>query len=89
MEDDIKRDIGEKIKELLAIDPQEAVVDYIYTAAIKNNTSKEKITTDFSAMLNEVSAHPQTRQYVWPLFLVKLAKNCIDLHIQINSTFCV
>lgn len=47
MEKEIKDDLVVKIKELLGIEAQPDVVDYVYTCAVKNNSTKETILNDF------------------------------------------
>lgn len=53
MEQDIKVDIKDKVKELLEIDAQPDVVDYIYTSSVKNNSSKETLLVEFQSLFNE------------------------------------
>jgi len=47
MEHDIKEDIKVKTKELLEVDAQPDIVDYIYTSSVKSNTLKETLLVDF------------------------------------------
>jgi len=53
MEQDIKADIKVKVKELLEIEAQPDIVDFIYTCSVKNNTLKETLQVDFQSLFNE------------------------------------
>ena len=86
MEQDIKVDIKDKVKELLEVDAQPDIVDFIYTCSVKNNSSKETLLADFQSLFNEVSNNigyssiNRFHSFVLLNILENKRFRCLDVH---------